>query len=201
MKKREVSMPEICLGEQKISAPAIITGVSGSGKSFLLANAKLPKDTLDLDTIGSKSNGKWLANTERIGEADVAVGWCDNLREVANTILDQYEDGVKLNLYWISPSPDIFRAANAAKAKDSSSESIWKKDWLAKSKYSDAQVKKFDDAKLSMIVKMLDPDHLVIIRNVDAKSPIIKGWHESSGSPMPDHQHPDEKKEEVNDER
>lgn len=186
MKKREVSMPEMLLGERPISALSLITGVSGSGKSFFLANAQFAKElvVLDLDTIGAKSNGKWLTDIAKISsEADVIIGWSDNLAEAAKALRDNFEEGEPLTMYWIQPSPTIFKAANAAKAADAlPKEGSWKSDWAAKAKWSDAEVEKFLSAKLELLIAKVKPEELVIVRNVDAKSPIVNGWHGVSRS-------------------
>jgi hypothetical protein len=120
MKRANLSLPELLLGEQVPQALSIITGVSGSGKSLLHANADWNGvKVVALDPLGAKVEGKWLVDVAKIPpDTDIVVGWCDNLAEVAKTLRSFFGEGEPLSLYWLVPSPDIFRAANAAKAKD-----------------------------------------------------------------------------------
>lgn len=181
MKKREVSMPELLLGErEKLDGLTLITGVSGSGKDWFLDNAKLPPNlkVVRLDEFGAKQNESWIVDVAKIPDADVAIGWSDNLGEVAKTLRDAYVSGERLTMLWIQPSPDIFRAASAAKAKDATGDvGSWKKTWDAKSKWSDSKVEKYLSAKLELVTAKVNPDELVIVKNSDAKSEIVDGWH------------------------
>lgn len=181
MKIREVSLPELTLGERQVEALSIITGVSGSGKSFTAANAKCDGvKVLDLDTISIASNGKWLADVAKIPkDTDVIIGWSDNLGEVAKTLRSFYEDGEHLTMYWIQPSPQIFRDAQAAKAKDVKGEmSEWKQDWTAKARWTDDKIRKYLESKKNLMIAKIKPEELIIVANTDARSPITKGWHE-----------------------
>lgn len=183
MKRREVTLEQVEAG-MPWSAPSLLTGVSGSGKNYVVGKAIFPNDfkVLLLDTIGAKVDGKWTVDVAKIPEStDMVVGTCDNLIEVANYLRDLYEEGAKFTLYYVDPDPDLFRASVAAKAAEASNDSPFKKGWAESSKRNDAWVRKYVNGKLDMLVKKLNPDELVIINNHAVKGEVVKGFHESKG--------------------
>lgn len=182
MERREVKVSEFVKEIAKISntSNVIMTGVSGSGKDWL--NAKLAKPLFPLDSIGAKKNDKWVIDPSKIPDSanGSVMGWSDNLGEVADSIREEWEGD--LVLVWIQPSAEIFKLAQAAKAKDATEkDSSWKKDWAAKAKWSAAKVKTYLDGKLKLVTAKVRPDQLIIVENSSREGAITVGWHQTKG--------------------
>jgi len=184
MEKREVPLESLTNAKGVIDSLSIITGLPGSGKSYLMENAKFPEGekVVDLDTVSSKKGDKWLADTAKVAGADIVVGWTDNLSDVANTLRESYQEGTPLTLYWIVPSLKIWQATQAAKARDYRREEgkqaeSWAKSWDAKSKMTQKELDKLVSAKLKLLIAKISPEVLVIVNNSNAKGEIVNGWH------------------------
>jgi hypothetical protein len=116
------------------------------------------------------------------------MGWTDNLVEVAKALRSQWEEGEPLTLIWVYPSSDLFRAAQAAKARDYVAEGHreddpWVLGWQAKASLSDKDVKSFIEGKLNLIIEKIKPEEVIIIHNDAAKDVVKAGWHDKDVKP------------------
>uniref|UniRef100_A0A2V0RKH5 Uncharacterized protein n=1 Tax=viral metagenome TaxID=1070528 RepID=A0A2V0RKH5_9ZZZZ len=185
MEKREVSLPAFILGDEVVSELSLVTGPSGSGKSMFLAEANFAKDAIvtDLDKISSRKGDLWLADVSRMKDADIAVGWTDNLQDVAKTLKDGYEDGTPFTLYWIEPGIEVWKATQAAKAREHAAKAgagdPWTQGWHEKAGYNQARLSAYLAKKLELVIRLVGPDRLVTVTNKVPRRPIVNGWHRS----------------------
>lgn len=111
-----------------------VTGVSGSGKSYLshmaVVDGSLDCALLSLDDYGSEIDGDWIVDidaliddTKRYPELLLIEGTCDNFIETVETI-----GGI---VVFVIPGERIFRASNLRKYVDMVSQNTTPKAWLA----------------------------------------------------------------------
>lgn len=174
-----------------------LTGRSGSGKDYV-ANAMMskPDSWCFMDRYGKQQDQKWVVNIpdDVVKKSKVFVGLADNVENVMEQILTV--SGGKLAVVYVMPSPEIFREANAAKAKDArDTPAAWVEGWLAKSKASDGSTRKELISKMELVLskitesfKKMFPDANVSkdlvfleLKNDKKSGPITNGWHKSPG--------------------
>lgn len=169
------------LGRIAKIGPTIITGVSGSGKDYIVHYLK--DDNIQaLDKIGVKVNNRWITDLTKIDLTPrqlVVFGWSDNLTEVASALMAEYSEDAVFTLVWIQPTPELFRLANGAKAIEAAEDnSDWASDWLAKSKWSDEKVASYTRSKLELLIKKIKPDQTFIyINGLQHGQKVEHGWH------------------------
>lgn len=161
--------------------PWLLTGVSGSGKDYIVSHYLKGLDFQSLDPFGAKLNGKWVFDVAKISDkpAETRVyGYGDNLAEVANTLRDMYEDGAKLSLIIIEPDHELFVKTNAAKARDAKAKpGGWKNTWLTKSKMTPSAFKKYIEDKRRTLIDKVHPDVCYIVTNQLREGDVKHGWH------------------------
>lgn len=178
--EREVSMPEFLLGGELLTdlAPAMITGITGAGKSYLADQLKGSK--ANLDTLSSANGGKWLTKVDRIKKVDIVFGWSDNMGEVAKAMLEEWEDNTPLTLVWVRPSFELWREVMTLKAaeKGASHDPAHVKSREEMLHWSPSKFKEYENAKFDLIKSKVMPTDVIVVNNSSAKEPIQKGWHE-----------------------
>lgn len=173
---------------------SIITGPSGTGKSRLLSRIDAPGSTvLDLDTIGKQVRQEdgshvWLTDLDALlaKGPDVIVGTSDNLSNAAKALREGYEQGEPLTVYFVQPSPAIFKSIMAAKAKDGKKldlDETWVRGYENKARMSPREVEKYFAAKVKNLVARLKPETLVIVSNDVREGSIVNGWDKSHRTP------------------
>jgi len=126
-----------------------ITGRSASGKSHLASSLiKEGVRVLRLDTLGKQGevDGKkrWIVNIppSEAKTTQAFEGQSDNLSRVAKAIIEGLADKQRLTVFIVLPGVELFREANAAKARDAkpSDPDSWKASWAEKSKWNAAKI-------------------------------------------------------------
>lgn len=162
-----------------------ISGMPGSGKSYFASRIPSDKKVLDLDRIGHVVGKKWVADLSKITEVpDFMIGTCDNLSDVRKRLVTVCGDAVfVMHMFWISPSPALWRATNAAKARDLGADKpeSWRISFVANSKLSDAKIiEKDKHARISACAHAF-PDSYTIVPNYVAnpEQNVKHGWHKN----------------------
>lgn len=172
-----------------------LTGRSGSGKDFIAAKLmNNPKNWCFIDKYGKQDGDKWIVNipSEVASKCVAFVGIGDRMDDIMKQISEASKG--KLAVVWIMPSPEIYRAAAAAKAKDATDvPKSWIQGWLSNSKLSDGKVRKeLLKKRADSVAKIKSsfmsvypeagPDDLLfftLVNNV-LEGEIKNGWHGST---------------------
>lgn len=132
----------------KEGALVLITGTSGVGKGYVAAKVmKVRAKWISLDDYGVEEGKKWIVKIpdDVLRKGKAFFGCSDNMSAVAQQLREVTD---MLHVFFVHPTPELFRATQAAKAKDADHlPSEWKKGWSDKSKFSDGKVKAFLAAK------------------------------------------------------
>jgi len=188
---------EVFAAFRNLPGPVLVTGPSGSGKSYLGSllrkaaqiNARSSKDgvweVIELDDYGSRSNdGKWVINAKLVSarvraagaKKVVLVGTGDNLPVVLRTLKIR-------TVIMLDPPFSMFKQVMRWKFHDGlemNSLSAWLDGWAAKSLLKPADKIKYFDSKASQICEMarglgeVTTFHRI---RVIPSSPPERGWH------------------------
>jgi energy-coupling factor transporter ATP-binding protein EcfA2 len=156
----------------KLGRVILITGSSGSGKSYLGANwsALFPKVPFhDLDLTGADVGERWVIGKLKPG---FNFGTGSNLIEVCANV-----DSV----IFVIPDSDFWRASSAAKVKDADRDlpQKWIRDWLERIKWSDSKMERYQLSKLELFRKQIPDVPIYVYFNRPGKISVSRGWHET----------------------
>jgi hypothetical protein len=128
----------------------LITGMPGSGKSWLAGNASNPQKWQSLDELGADKHGKWIIDLAKItGGKSVFYGTGDNLREVIRKIASF---GKKMGFVYLVPDFESWREAVTLKAQ---ADTPFKKHFQAMAKWSKSKFLREVDTEFRLCVAAL----------------------------------------------
>jgi hypothetical protein len=121
-----------------------IVGNASSGKSYIVGQFKMPATVAtSLDDFADVVDGRWICDAKSLPDTPIYYGTCDNLISTMRSITKSRIAGaanapIVVLIVIIFPDPELFREANAAKAKDhiDGLPSEWVTTWANRAKMS-----------------------------------------------------------------
>lgn len=156
-----------------------LTGISGSGKDYLVDSYLREFNFFPLDSIGWVANGHWVPDVSKYRpESGLyrVYGQTNYPDELANVM---HTTRPELMVIWVSPDPGLFRMTQIAKAHTASPNNRWIKDWERMSVYDDDEVASYDAENFRHFIKHSNPTRIVVVTNSpnSVTDHIVYGWH------------------------
>lgn len=161
LKGRYGSIEALVAYYKRVGGVTLLTGPSGSGKSYIgqLFKAR------PLDTIGYLNQGKWMADTDKYKGDNLWEGTADNINSLL-PLTDQ--------VIFIVPNLEDFRMMNRAKALDPKCPPGLRNEFDVRSRFDKDQ---FDKMIADSLKKFVDVDLTVVYLSKHLTRVPEKGWH------------------------
>lgn len=173
-------------------AKVMLTGLSGSGKTYLTEHSGLPASAIcQLDSFGKWVKGKWIVSLppEEL-ERTLFVGTSDNFFAIFKQLVRK---NYAVNIAYVVPDPTIFIVSNSLKAREKADDPKMRRavaHWKQNASRSRAETKRylhdryvdFDKRWTSACREVREVTSLLVPFSHTVKgAPPTRGWH-----PQPD---------------